>query len=267
MSSIDKTHIPVIRCGDSPSSWNSVLSAAFADVDAAILQNERAFPLDTAIDNLVAIHRNSPDAVLGGRIIDTKHHELCHQGTPCWSDSDMRWYRENYIEVIAATDATQLSETHAASARAVLIPKSAWIKNGPFDETLVPTISDIEWGLRAMKNNIACYFVETARFTLEYVKDSQRIGEDTNELESILQLSQAHNIPSPLDPLTRTLISRFIWNEINRVKFSADYGRPISAFTRIRWYASNLIKALKRPHLKATIQHTRSFSKKLGRSR
>lgn len=259
--------LPVCRAG-SDAERNAALAAAFERGASAVILVEPGTHI--AAQDLRALARMAearPRDILGCRVADPGLPERIFLPGWRWSPTECQWQPDWLLELKADPDAAPLTPCRWPSPGVLLVPREVWLAVGGFDSSLSGAPALVDWCLRARARGHACF--ETA---LTCRRDPQLPGSRRAELlerylaelPPTLQLARRHGVPHRLPGLAGQLTVHALNEECGAVDFWVDYGTPLNLPRRCAWYVVNLLRALRRPRVSATVRSVlRAF---LGRA-
>lgn len=210
---------------------------------------------ETAFGAMLAAHSEYPEAILAGQISDSRHPQLRINAGYWWSENDLVWQAESYIELVPDLDSPIIKPTDYASTLAMLIPRQAWLAIGGFDPRFGAYLADLDWCLRAGKSGFQCHRVRDALFQTRN-PSGVHLVDDNTRLKSNLYLASKQGLPYGPWRLAMKRILADIDQEWIRVGFWADYGKPISLPKRVFWFFRNLVRALSRERFRNSFRQT-----------
>lgn len=239
------------------SEWTHSIGKAFtqgADAVVSVAENTHleAGTSKAIIDSLALY----PDAILGGRLVDAVRRYQVHHAGYWWSDADLEWVRETYMEIIPDPQAPLFRPATWLSAAALIIPRRAWEATGGFDKRFESFLGDVDFCLRARRAGFKCALLRDARFSTTRPAESFDPVTEAERLKSTLLLAKRHGIPSSLMAMTSRHVVAKITEELDRVDFWADYGADIGLPKRAVWFLRNGFEALRRERLWLAVGET-----------
>lgn len=250
----DALGLPIIALAGPCGTWNAKIADAFGlGVDAVLLLGQGVEQSNQSIDFLLTAHKQYRNAILGGVIADADHPQCVRQAGSWWSNDELEWCHESYLEIVPDPTESPIKPADWLSSSALLVPHEAWLATGGFDPGFGAFLGDADWCLRARADGLQCFLVRDARFLARQSGISAQPSKH-ERLRSILRLAGKHGVPCGM----RRLALRYIWadvtKELNRVAFWTDYGSEIAFPKRLLWYVRNLFQALRREHLQYSIR-------------
>jgi hypothetical protein len=239
------------------SEWNDAIDNAFTQGAAAVLTVAQGTLLESAASSVIleAMTRH-PRAILLGVIVDAQRpYHVQHAGY-WWSDAELQWRCEAYMEIIPDPTAQSICPIDLPSAAGLLIPRPVWDVTGGFDERFDSFLADLDFCLRARERGFPSLQLRDARFSTARTPESFDRVPEPERLKSTLLLARQHSIPSGLIAMTLRQLLIKIREELDRVDFWADYGANISLTQRTLWFLRNGVQALRRERLRLAVAET-----------
>ena len=247
---------------------NRLVSAAFGDGASAVLLHVKGLvPAAGAIEAMRQAHSVATRAVLGGPLCDADNPRYVRDGGPYWAGPERGWLTSEYADLIADPEEPAMLPADYLNANALLIPRVAWHATGEFDDRFGAHLADLDWCLRASRAGFECRLVLRARF-LAHKSDWQAVEPTERErLRSTLLLAAKHGVPHSLASMAYLLSREQILRELERVDFEADFGTEVGEARRSLWYVRNLLLALTRERLRASLRRTHEASRYARRAK
>jgi len=237
--------------------WNRSIGSAFGDGASAVVTiAEGTQPQTVTVDIIGESLARHPDGILGGRILDADRPHQVHHAGYWWSDAELRWLRETYMEIIPDPTAQPSRIATWLTAAAMIIPGSAWQATGGFDERFDSFLADVDFCLRARRAGSKCVLLRDARFVTTRAPESFDAITEAERLKSTLLLAKQHALPSGLMAVTSRHVAAKITEELDRVDFWADYGTDIRLSQRAVWFLRNGFEALRRERCRRAVGET-----------
>jgi GT2 family glycosyltransferase len=235
--------------------WTRLISEAFATgVDAVVTVADDALPTPESLEVITRTFASHRDTILGGRLIDAKQrYHVVHAGW-FWSESDLQWRRESYMEVVPDPGAPATSPVRWVTSAAIVIPRRVWEATGGFDPRFGDFLADVDFCLRAQLSGFSCLQVRDALLQTTRAPSSFDVTSDLERIRSTLLLASRHGLPRGLAAMTLCYLIAHLRDELDRVDFWADYGSRIGLARRTLWFLRHCLEALRRERLRLAVR-------------
>lgn len=207
---------------------------------------------------LSELSATSAQCLIGCQTVDANQPRRLQLPGWNWSATEGRWTTDWMIRLKAIPDSLAIERRGTLSPEAMVIPRDAWRKVGPFDTHLTVKHAVIDWCRRAHAAGFPCLEVRDARVLVEYSATQDydaKIKAYLAALPDTLYIAKKYGLPMSRFRLIIQLLRQSISEEVSRVRFRADYGFEISSFKRVVWYAKNVLQALTRDRVLSTVRH------------
>ena len=248
-------HIVYIAIPGRAAEWTRLITNAFADgADAILAVAEGIQVAEGTIDVMADALARHPEALLGGRVFGATRSYHVYLDGYWWSDSELKWCRESYMEPIRDLTAPLFRPANWLSAAALAIPRRVWEATGGFDERFGSFLSDVDFCVRARRQGFKCLLVRNGRFATTRADNSFDPMSESERLQSTLLLARRHRLPRGMVAMAWRHTTARLTEEFSRVDYWTDYGVEIGWPRRTLWYVGNCLEALRRERLRGALR-------------
>ena len=250
-------HTVSIPIPGSAGDWTRAITRAFSNgADAILTVAEGSQPEGNALDVISSSLARHGDVVFGGRLLDAvRPDHVIHAGY-WWSNSELEWRRESYLEVVPSPIEPSVRPADWLSAAALIIPRQVWEAMDGFDERFGSFLGDVDFCLRARGRGFRCLLLRDARIVTTRAPNTFDVVSRAERLQSTLLLASKHGVPNGLLTMASRQVIAHVAEEFERVDFWADYGADIGLSRRTLWFLGNCVQALRRERLMRAVRQT-----------
>ena len=248
-------HIVAIPDPDRAAEWTRLIAKPFENgADAVLTVAEGVEIAEGTFGALVDSLAKHPDTILGGRVFDAARPHYVVQEGYWWSDCELKWCPESYMEIIPDPTAPLFWQADYLSAAALVIPRRVWETLGGFDARFGSFLSDVDFCLRAKRQGFNRLVIRNARFQTARGFDSFRPSSESDRLRSTLLLARQHRIPRGILDVAWRYVFAMVTEELDRVDDWTDYGTDIGWPRRLLWYTRSCVQAVRRERLRVALR-------------